>query len=464
MGDRRGGRGRRASAGDRRGSPRQLAPEIAAGRRAGAGAPETRCAARWALLLSSAPLMLAQIHYVPDSVQAWLDDPRWWLRNPSYCNPRTKVGVHSVPEVIEALRFVYNEPTCRDMIERGYWVPMLGLFSGAPWVEWSGTMLALGVDLVDAGATNEAWLVERLRGGGAQWLGARLELGVFAGLRRHRYCPTRPDPLVYPKQWDFTLDIDGVTCSVECKTLSSGNDDGNFDHVEQRFQNFVVEFGIAPPCDATFAISEDLRDLVHDLQVQPFYERVMPELTAELQRALEASDLDGVACSAGRFGTVTRTPATNDDGFLGRWIVTGYASTRFHRTRRLVNSFANATANFECAPLSSHRVAVVWLGQDYLDCKSAAQLISDNFDREFREDGSSIWIDSSSFGYEAGVVLGATRPLNASAWMQDRGLFHVGASRSRSSYRIYDAVSAWSYHLEPRLPRHHGHLAGRLEF
>ena len=395
--------------------------------------------------------MLAQVNYIPNSVQPWLDDARWWLRNPAYSDPRIRVGTRSMPEVVDALRVVYDETTCRDWIERGYWAPMLGLFSGATWIEWTGVMLALGVDLVDAAATEETWLVGRLRAGGDQWLGARLELGVFAGLQRHGFVPLRPDVPRHLPQWDFTLDIDNVTYAVECKTLSTGNDDGNLDHVEQRFQNFIVEFGTTPPCDATFAISDELRGLMHDLQVQPFYEQVMAELSQQLRGALAASGLDSVPHRAGRFGTVSRTAATNDDGFLGQWIVTGYASTSFHRQRRFVNSFANATANFEHAPTGSHRVAVVWLGKDYLDCASNTQLISDNFGGTLREDDISVSVDASRFRYETGVALGAVRPLSAAGWLHDRGLFHVGASRSRNAYRIYDAVSAWSYHVAPRV-------------
>lgn len=411
------------------------------------GADLASCCWSQAALLST-DAVLAQINYIPNSVQPWLDDARWWLRSPAFSNPRIRVESRTLPEVVDALRVVYDEPTCRDLIERGYWVPMLGLFSGASWIEWSGMMLALGLDLVDAAATTETWLVGRLRAGGDQWLGARLELGVFAGLKRHGFAPGRPNVRADLPHWDFDLGIDGVNYAIECKTLSSGNDDGNFDHVEQRFENFIVEFGMEPRCNATFAISNELRGLMHQLQVQPFYEQVMPELTHDLRRALAASGLDGVPVPAGRLGTVARTPARNDDGFLGQWIVTGYASTAFHRQRRVVNSFANATANFEHAPAGSHRVAVVWLGKDYVDCTSAAQLISDNLDGALREDGIGVSVDARRFGYETGVALGAARHPTM-GWLQDRGVFHLG-SRSRDVYRIYDAVSAWCCYVVPR--------------
>jgi hypothetical protein len=399
--------------------------------------------------LLSSSTVLSQRQYVPDSVKAWLDDPRWWLRSPVYGNRDVRVGAHSLPEVVDALRVVYDEPTCRDLIDRGYWVPMAGLFIGEPF-EWFGVMLALGADLVDAAAMAAPWLAGRLRAGGDQWLGARLELGAFAGLRRHLFSPDRADVAAHLPQWDFTLEVDGTTFTVECKTLSAGNDDGNFDHVEQRFQNFIVEFGMEPRCNATFDISNELRGLMHQLQVQPFHDRVMPELTDELQRALAASVVGGGSHLVGRFGTVTRTIATNDDGFLGHWIVAGYASTTFHRQRRSVNSFANATANFEHAPRGSHRVAVVWLGKDYLDCTSLAQLITKNLGTSLRDGDISVSVDASRFDYETGVALGATRPFTAPSWLHDRGVFHLGSSQSRNAYRIYDAVSAWSYHLNTR--------------
>jgi hypothetical protein len=393
--------------------------------------------------------MLAQVNYIPNSVQPWLDDARWWLRNPAYSNPRIRVGSRSLPEVIDALRVVYDEPSCRDLIERGFWAPMLGLFSGAQWIEWSGVLWAVGVDLVDAAATAETWIVGRLRAGGDQWLGARLELGAFAGLKRHGFAPGRCVLRADLPQWDFNVPIDSANYAIECKTLSMGNDDGNFDHVEQRFENFIVEFGTEPRCNATFAISDELRGLMHRLQVQPFYEQIMPELTQELRRALPASRLDGVPEQAGRLGTVARTPATNDDGFLGQWVVTGYVSTNFHRQRRVVNSFANATANFQHVPAGSHRVAVVWLGSDYLDGASTTRLIGDNLGRSLQENGFSVSVDPSRFGYETGVALGDLRHPIEAGWLHDRGVFHLG-SQSRNAYRIYDAVSAWSYHVVPR--------------
>jgi hypothetical protein len=307
----------------------------------------------------------------------------------------------------------------------------------------------LGLDLVDAAATGEGWLVGRLRAGGDQWLGARLELGAFAGLQRHGFARGRCGVRRGLPQWDFDLGIDGVDYTIECKTLSTGNDDGNFDHVEQRFQNFIVEFGMEPRCNATFAISDELRGLLHSLQVQSFYEQIMPALIQDLRGALATSNLDGVPVQAGHFGTVARTPATNDDGFLGQWIVVGYASTLFHRHRRVVNSFANATANFQLAPAGSHRVAVVWLGQDYLDCASTTQLITDNLGGTLREDDVSVSLDAGRFGYETGVALGAARHSTSAGWLHDRGIFHLG-SRSRDVYRIYDAVSAWNYHVIPR--------------
>jgi hypothetical protein len=391
--------------------------------------------------------MLAQIHYIPDSVRAWQDDPRWWLRSPLFSNRQLRVGVHALPDVVGALRAVYDGETCRRMIEDGYWAPLLGLFHGAPF-EWAGVMLALGVDLID-GTAVDAPLLSRLRTAGDQWLGARLELGVLAGLQRHGLCPSRPKITRNLKQWDFTVDVDGTAHAIECKTLSAGNDDGNLDHVRQRFESFAVEFGLATPCDATFAVSDELRDLMHRLQVQPFYERIIPELTEELRRALTMTDLAGTPCRAGRFGTVARAAASFEDGLL-TWKVTGCGSTLFQRQRRLVNTFADATANFELAPAGMHRTAAVWLGMGYLDCASGMWCISDNLGRSMCEGDISVSVKTDRFGYEAGVALGVFRQFNARDWVHERGTFHVGASRSRDAYRIYDAISAWRYHLETR--------------
>src|SRR5688572_30377646 len=62
----------------------------------------------------------------PDSLQEWLDEPRWWMGKPAYGDPRFRVGDLSLPDIIEVLRQVYDEKACRAMIMNGYWAPLAG--------------------------------------------------------------------------------------------------------------------------------------------------------------------------------------------------------------------------------------------------------------------------------------------------------------------------------------------------
>jgi hypothetical protein len=270
--------------------------------------------------------MLAQVDYIPDSLGAWFDDPRWWLRSPSYQDRQILVCGIPLPEIVEHLKLVYDESTCQQMLVGGYWVPLLGLFSAQPWLEWFGVMLALGVDLKRIGPEGAAHHHAGLRSGD-QWWGSRVETGTEAGLLGAGFAPVRPSLPSHEKQWDFSVEVGGTPFLIECKALSSGNADGNFEHVEHRFQNLGAVFQRDRSIDARLAFSPWMLRALHEHQVQRFYECVLPEFTEELTRTLGRSAPDGAARRVGRFGDLTLVPCTRDDGFLGSWVTCGYESS-----------------------------------------------------------------------------------------------------------------------------------------
>ena len=120
-----------------------------------------------------------------------------------------------------------------------------------------GIMLALGVDLHRLGPERLAPYCPRLHTG-EHWWGARLEVGVEAGLRRIGHDPRRPDLPPDAKQWDFSDEQDGAPLLFECKALSPGDGDGNFDLVEQRFQNLGAVFQHEHRVDALLCFSPSM--------------------------------------------------------------------------------------------------------------------------------------------------------------------------------------------------------------
>lgn len=389
--------------------------------------------------------MLAQVDHLPDSLAPWIDDPRWWRRSPSYQDPRLIVSGIPLPEIVEHLRLVYTESVCQQMVIDGMWAPLLGLFTAASWIEWFGIMLALGVDLHQLGPERLAPYGARLRTG-EQWWGARLEVGVEAGLRRIGHDPRRPDLPSDAKQWDFSDEQDGVPLLFECKALSPGDGDGNFDLVEQRFQNLGAVFQHEHRVDALLCFSPSMLREIRERRPQIFYECVLPEFTEELTRLLANATIDGNPRRVGRFGNLTLVPCERNDGFLGQWQTCGYESLPIHRLRRLMNTFGDATDNFTGAPTGVQRVAVVWTGKEYLSPSGVAPFIEGNVGRAFRVRKTSLKLDRRRLGFDRAVLMGSHRPFDSPGWLTDSATFDVDRGFPTLPTVLVGALSSWSYH------------------
>jgi hypothetical protein len=387
--------------------------------------------------------MLAQVDYIPDSLLVAVDTP-WWERA-LYNDQNIRVRGVPLPSIVEQLKLIYDEPTCQDMTLRGHWAPLLGLFFGTPALEWFGVMLSLGADLCELDDNALMLLAPRLRSGD-QWWGARVESGVAAGLIRCGRVPLRPDLHKDHKQWDYTVVLDGVTYLIECKALSSGDDDGNLEQLEQRFQGLIVEFGLSPPCDATLQLSTGMLAEIEKQRTQLFHECVLPEFTEELRRTFRRAALDGTPRHVGRFGMLTLVPSVRDNGFLGRWVVTGHQRAPIHRFRRVVNTFADAARSFELAPTGNHRVAVVWTGRNYMSASLSALALA-NLDRVVEADHTRVSLARDRFGFETGVVIDACHRRFGRGFEMAGDQFHVRGDLSRLSRVIYSGVRGWDYHL-----------------
>jgi hypothetical protein len=389
--------------------------------------------------------MLAQVDYIPDSLGSWFDDPRWWLRSPSYQDRQIQAHGVPLPEIVEHLKLVYNESTCQQMLVNGYWAPLLGLFSAQPWIEWFGVMLALGVDLKKLGPERASHYYSGLRSGD-QWWGSRVEAGIEAGLFSAGFAPVRPSLHSHEKQWDFSIEVGGMPFLIECKALSSGNADGNFELVEERFQNMGGVFQHDQRIDALWHFSPWMLNALHEYRVQMFYECVLPEFTEELTRTLARSTPDGTPRRLGRFGNLTLVPCTRDDGFLGRWETCGYENLLIHRMRRLMTMFGEATGNFKHALSGAHRIAVVWTGNDYLSSDDAAEFIERHIDQTFRAHKMRLDIDRRRLGFESGVLLGTHRDFDDEGFGNECARFQTERVQMMFPNSLLDALSSWRYH------------------
>jgi len=390
--------------------------------------------------------MLAQVDHIPDSLIPWVCDGRWWMRSASYQNSAITVCGVPLPEIVEHLRVVYDEPVCVQMISDGLWAPLLGLFSAQPCVEWFGTMLALGLDLRVLGPDRYRRYLQALRTAD-QWSGARLEISAEANLLRLGIRPSRPELPRNAKQWDHSIEYGRTEYLIECKALSSGNLDGNFDHVLQRFENLGVEHQRDGLVDGLLCFSPWMLRAMEEYRVQLFYESMLPEFTEELTRTLSVSRPDGIARRVGRFGQLSIRQCHRDDGFLGRWETCGYESLPIHRMRRLMTILGDATDNFTHAGAGEpRRIVMVWTGKNYLAPAGVARFIESSVGQVFRLRGTRLKVDPRRLGFDHGVLVGDRNGFDLAGWRTDSAEFRL--ADVEMPIALLNALSSWRYHAQ----------------
>ena len=389
--------------------------------------------------------MLAQVDHLPDCLIPYVVDARWWLCNAIYRDQSiTACGV-PLPTIIEHLRVVYDEATCEQMISDGFWAPLLGLFSGNPWIEWVGTMLSLGLDLRVLGFERYRRYLKALRKGD-QWDGARLEISVEANLLRIGLQPHRPTFRKNAKQWDLSVEFKNQAYAIECKALSNGKLDGNFEHLVQRFENMGIEYQRDAPLDALLCFSPWMLRAMNEYRVQLFYECVLPEFTEELTRTITSSRPERVPRRVGRFGQISIQPSNRDDGFLGRWETCGYVPTPIQRLRRLMTILGEATDNFDNEATSARRIAAVWMGKQYLSPEGAARFLNENVGRTFKARRTQLAIDQRRLGFHHGMLLGDRSGFDFTGWRTDLGEINLG--KGVLPPVLGSALSSWRWHVQ----------------
>jgi hypothetical protein len=362
---------------------------------------------------------------LPDSVVDGVVDGRWWKRLPWRGRPDATVEGIPLAHIEAALRRVYPAETCLRMVDEGFGFVVYGLFYGGYFV-WHHQLLALGVDLCTCpAALDDDMIVSGLRGEG--WLGARVEVGVWAGLVREGLRPSRPDLPCDKSQYDYSVDIGRRKLAIECKTLRLGNLDGNAALTTQLFENMVVEFGLRPPRYAEFTVSRPFLDVMKRTPEQRFLAEVRPAFYEELRRVLATEAPDGSPRMVGMFGEV-RVSSDDADGTERRlWTVRGLEFSAARRILRVVRLVHDADDSLRSAAPESHRVAFLWLG-DYVSAPAMAQFIHDNVGEHLDVGEHRINLRANRLGFDTGVLGSApadyAAPGNPS--IEHAGLF-VGA-------------------------------------
>lgn len=243
--------------------------------------------------------VLAQLPAAAEVLRSF-GDGAWWTR-PGWTQWRARTVKGTPLSDIElALRWVYGADVCLEMASDGYASILYGLFYPGVF-EWFGKLIALGLDLrACPAAARDPAITEGLVG--KEWMGARFEAAVWAGLARANFSTTRPARGKHETKYEYDVVYGGRPYAIECKTLSRGNLDGNAAVLRELFGNQLVVHGMDPRREAVLTCSEHLVSLVDDTQEQPFLDHVWPQVLAALVPALAVDAPDGVVRDMRPFG------------------------------------------------------------------------------------------------------------------------------------------------------------------
>lgn len=387
--------------------------------------------------------------FVPQEIEpglrAWLAERPWWERTEPGVEAQLRVGDRALAEVVAALRSVYDSPTVERMcngVERSLVIPLHALGAG---MMVGGQLLALGLDLVDDPLDREDHkLRSDLRAIGSWW-GARVEIGVRAGLRRHGVTVRRPPIPRDKRQYDFDLCRDQVCVALECKSFSIGDRNVNARVVREAFEGFV---GVPTPegqlLDGRFTASPRLAAAL-SLRPAKFMREVAPDYFAAMRLAVDAAARSGTPSAVGAFGTieVAARDATDLSGPYGLE-VRGIAGDAADRVLHLATQLTDAGAQLRRAPPGAHRVAVVWIGSTDESGPVLADRFGEMLGREVEFGGGVVDLRRTALGVDTVILLAGSR-----AWrVRDTGriltaIVPVDATVPRLPAWVLEGVRAW---------------------
>ena len=387
--------------------------------------------------------------FVPQEIEpglrAWLAERPWWERTAAGGQAQLRVGEHALAKVVAALRGVYDSQTVERMsegVERSLVVPLHALGAG---MIVGGQLLALGLDLVDDPLDREDHKLRSDLRTISSWWGARVEIGVRAGLRRHGVNVRRPPIPRDKRQYDFDVCRDNVCVALECKSFSIGDRNVNARVVREAFEGIV---GVPSPegrlLDGRFTASSHLAAAL-GLRPAKFMREVAPDYFAAMRLAVDAAARSGSSCAVGAFGTVevAARDATDLSGPYGL-AVRGIAGGDADRVLHLATQLAEAGSQLRRAPPGAHRVAVVWLGSSDESGPVLADRFGEMLGHEVRFGDRVIDLRRTALGVDTVILLAGSR-----AWrVRDTGriltaMVPVDATVPPLPAWVLEGVRAW---------------------
>lgn len=262
---------------------------------------------------------------LPEDIrEAYFHDFEWPRHGACWRAPNSAAGKMGIDldTAQRELEFLYPPTLCRQLVETEHRHLFNDLFiPPGNWWWRVERLLRLGSDLAEIpGWRDDSQLVSRLRNIGL-FEPARLEVGIWAGLRRVgvdvSYVPAKGGT----RSGDFLFVEDGVRVALEAKEVAASTLDRNEMNINGAIVDaaFQGRFGDAPPHSLRFTGCDKLLRDAHDLAPHAFRakydERLWRAVAAFYEESLPKG-LTGRTSTVDGLGTfVSETAAVNEGRF-----------------------------------------------------------------------------------------------------------------------------------------------------
>lgn len=387
------------------------------------------------------------VGFVPQRIEpelaGWINERPWWARLEGDLRETAPVGGVAAGRIIDALRRVYGASAMATMAAAYERSLVIALHALAARFEVSAQLLGLGVDLCRVPPGTVARDMPTRLQRAVSWWGARLEIGVAAGLAAAGCGPRRPPRSKDETQHDFDVDTAGARVALECKSLSEGTVGGNARIVRELVENYAAitrqrrEF-----VTAHFATSASLRDAL-GLPPEEFMVTHHPSLAEAVRQGFESAVLDERAVPCGSYGSLVLTTVENPNGFA---LVDGVGEEGApgRELRRLVQIVRDAGRQLRGARDASHRAAVVWVGDDHGGARALCHDFGAVVGKAVGIDRRLFRLTRDSIGVDSVVLLRGGRGLRpASSGRVEAMAFAMDGSVPPLPAEVLRGVAGW---------------------
>jgi hypothetical protein len=320
--------------------------------------------------------LVSTAHHV-DELRVLVSDGRWWERPNCFGHPQAQQFVPDLDAAISELRNLFPAEVCIDLVQRGHGARMIGLFLGDGWYDGVDELLQLGSDLSHcAGWCDDHKLVADLRRV-EFYEAARLEVGIWAGLRRVGLAPERePANNRAAKRADFRV-VDGThRVAMELKSLADPQRARNAELLFSYLWRAAVTLWSETVGSIELEPSADLDALMYgtaEVFRRELDARIWPAIAARLRQHIDLGrhEIDGIGVivvgprdPTWGWNLAGRTGINNED----EWTVKNAA-------RRVLRCVVSARHQL-IATETDLRAAVVWGGFDHSPCRAVADEVA----------------------------------------------------------------------------------------